>query len=304
VTTSSTDETSDEQQDDTSVESDPVERSDRASTTSVGPDTELDRTAGNGARTATSEFNDMMSFKPNDGRSVTRTTFAVPSTNDVDIDTGDVDRWRRLQKLNDGLRDTSRSRRNRWADRKRWIRLMATRLDLPPWLTDRIHTVAQKMRYQPYAGAGVETEGAILAIATLLHDRHMELSDTDEWLLNRDGMDDLLDGLGLETTDLWSTIRLAKKHCYLFNDDVEPRTEHPDPSVRPTVDQDDARTRTSARTHTVENDTADSVGDNSVDWSRLAADTDKVWYDHDPYDDATGSGDQAEVRTDDGDNHR
>lgn len=183
------------------------------------PDFELARTAGNGVRSWSEDMSDMTSYSPNDGRSKTNTTF-----NPFDADVAENERqsdWTRRAKLNDGVGEPDRAQKNRQADRKRWVQTFCSQIEVPEWVSERVVEIALKMKFNPYAGAGMAVEQVLLALISLVYDKEVDPDSIDEWIIYRDEFDQLMTDLEMDRSDLWTALKLLSKHCWAFQDDVD-----------------------------------------------------------------------------------
>lgn len=127
---------------------------------------DIDRGIGSGASSWVDEqYEDAPTA--HDGRAKTRTGF---NPNDAD----DPHKWKRLNKLQEGVGDSERKARNRTADHRRWINMFTTRLECTTHQQRRVHHVIGdiEMDHMAHYSAEKVILGTISLVADADASRH------------------------------------------------------------------------------------------------------------------------------------
>lgn len=158
----------------------------------------LSSEVGDGAHSWGAEQIDQHGFVANDGRSQTVTKFYADEAAD-----GDQQQYRRLAKLNDGMRSPERRSQNQAADRKRYIETFCSRLDMSPYHTERITIIESEINMSHMAH--FSSQQTILGIVSLV-------ANEDNWFIRDDEtFRDLMDGIGVTLKELRTIRQLIRE---------------------------------------------------------------------------------------------
>lgn len=189
----------------------------------------IDRQAGSGSLSAQEAWvSETTNGGPNDGRSITRTTFYAT---DVDgagppqqhRDPADRRSWAELAKWNDGMWDPGRFKSNFEADVKRWSQTFCGELDLNSYETDRVEYIITHIDLSAFKQHRLSTEKIILAVISLVIDAETTVDDIEEWdisewIIYDDRFEGLMADLEMDRDELWTARKLVYNETDFFDD--------------------------------------------------------------------------------------
>lgn len=181
---------------DVDEEEDAEEPLDRASAAHGNADTDksfaFGRERGTLSASEIDEMIDASAIQENDNRSQTRTGFD-PRESD------DPEKWRRLNKLNDGWRAKERKTQNRWADRQRWTETFCGFLELPPADKERVKHIMSDI--------DMSRMGHYTSQETILGVISLVTNERGRWIRDEEAFRRLLNDIG---SSLWRIKRIRQ----------------------------------------------------------------------------------------------
>lgn len=155
-----------------------------------------------------------------DGRAITRTTFYQIDGDESGPSQLHRDRskrrsWEQLAKVNDGMYSNGQSSRVFEADKRRWARTFTSQLECTSAQTEQTMHLVEILDMSPFAGARTSSEKVILGCISLIVDT--DTRDFDNWIVNRDDFRDLMDDIGMDMDELWSTRELIRDQTDMFS---------------------------------------------------------------------------------------
>lgn len=181
----------------------------------------IDRQPGSGSLTRQEAYIEANS-RPieHDGRALTRTTFyqmdgAESGPSQRHRDHAKRRSWEQLAKVNDGMYSDGQSSRVFEADKRRWVRTFTSQLECTPAQTEQTMHLVEMMDMRPFVGARTSSEKVILGCISLVVDT--DTREFENWIVNRDDFRDLMDDVGMDMDELWSTRELIRDQTEMFS---------------------------------------------------------------------------------------
>lgn len=191
-------------------------------------DDNLDRSGGSGSLTTKEAWVENQSrVGPNDNRSITRTTFYDDAATDgppqKHRDPDDRTSWSELAQWNDGMWHTDRKEQNFEADLRRWSQTFCNKLSLTRYQTERVEYIVMEIDLDSFKQYQLSAEKIIMGVISLVVDSDTSVDDIDEWemedwIIYDDDFEELMDGIEMERSDLWTARKILNDKTDFFAD--------------------------------------------------------------------------------------